>query len=161
MLASARNLLQQNDFVILVVAVCILAAIETRRNGTAVDNHIEGVESRKQTLRARHQIAVVANIQLLDFGRFLASQRGRRDPEESLVSLVTDNQTAFRIRRQANPRAKFLFGDSKQSFDLEIRKQIEKITGSFNHEVGEDPFPARVIFQCTHDFRGIKIFCVP
>ena len=135
--AAARDVAQLDDFIELVVAVGVLAAIEATARSSVADD-VERIERPQQTLRARHWLDPLGlvllllinefDVEMLDLGFVTAADLRRRDSAETEVALIADDQPPLRIGRDVDPRAKRFLRDREESFHLETGEQVEQVT---------------------------------
>ena len=125
-LAAAGDVFQFLDFVELIVAVGVSAAIQPAPRPAVADD-VQTVERPQQSLRAGHLLAVDLDVEVLNLGFVVAADGRRSDSAESEVALIADDQPAFRIASHVDPRAKFFFRDREQLLDLKAGQQIEQV----------------------------------
>lgn len=82
-LATTGDVAQLDDFVVLVIAIGVLTAIERCGNIAAVDNDVEAVEGTQQTLCTGEGLPFELDVQSLDLGLAAAANGRRSDSAQS------------------------------------------------------------------------------
>ena len=107
-----------SDLIVLVVAIGVAQPVESHAVAAGAGN-VKAVE------RDEQPCAGDGRLQALDLRLPFAAKRRGRHSTEALVTFITDDQPAFTVAREADPRAEFIARYGQEPLDPEARQDFE------------------------------------